>query len=64
MLTGERLSINTYITVLRFFTDNEKMIYKNLEPSILKHKKKNKAILMFNETYYNIDILPTYINFF
>ena len=39
----------------------KKIIYRNLERNTLKLEKK-KALLMFNETCYNNDILPTYTN--
>ena len=47
--------------VLRFFTDNEKIIYRNLE-RITKKLENNKSHLMFNETCYNNDIFPTSTN--
>ena len=47
--------------VLRFLTDNEKIIYRNLERKILKLEG-DKSHLMFNETCYNNDILPIHTN--
>ena len=38
----------------------KKMIYRNLESNTLKLER-DKSHLMFNETCYNNDILPTYI---
>ena len=49
--------------VLRFLTDNEKIMYRNLERNTLKLER-NKFHLMFNETCYNNNILPTYTNIF
>ena len=48
--------------VLRFLTDNEKIIYTNFERNTLQLEKENKSHLMFNETCYNRDILPTHTN--
>ena len=45
----------------RFLTNNEKIIYRNLERSTLKLER-SKSYLMFNETCYINDILPTYTN--
>ena len=49
---------------LRFFKDNEKTLYRNMERFTLKLEKKNKSHLMFNKASYNNDILPTYTNIF
>ena len=47
--------------VLGFFKENEKTLYRNLDPSTLKLEKK-KFHLILNETYYYKDSLPNYTN--
>ena len=49
------------ILLLRFFRDNEKNIYRNLEGITLKPEK-NQSYLISNETCYNNYIQPTYTN--
>ena len=45
--------------VPRFFKDNEKKLFKNLERSTLKFERM-KSHIIFNETSYNNNILSNY----